>query len=87
MHASEVWVKYTSSDTEEWSKFQILKKGATASLPSPQLRKYRTPVPIKATKAADVRKIVDKYVPAEYKGFYDDIQSAGVSSETDDGDE
>ena len=57
-HATEVWVKYTASDTEEWSKFQILKKGATASLPSPRLRKYRTPAPVKATKAADVQKIV-----------------------------
>ena len=87
-HASEVWVKYTSSDTEEWSKFQILKKGATASLPSPQLRKYCTPVPLKATKATDVWKIIEKYVPAEHKGFYDVIRSVdNVSSETDEGDE
>ena len=72
-HASEVRVKYTSSDTEEWSKFHILKKGATASLPSPQLRKYRTPVPIKATEA---QKIVEKYVISEHKGFYGVIRSA-----------
>ena len=34
-HASEVWVKYTGSETEEWSKFTLLKKGARASLPPP----------------------------------------------------
>jgi len=58
-HPSEVWVKYTSSDSEEWSKFALLKRGATASLPPPALRKYHAPIPVKASKAADVQKIVE----------------------------
>ena len=63
-------------------------RGATASLPPPSLRKYHAPIPVKASKAADVQKIVERYVPAEHQGFYCVVQSAdNVSSETDDNDE
>ena len=86
-HASEVWVKYTGSETEEWSKFTLLKKGARASLPPPDDKKYDGLLPVKVSKASDLQKIVDKYVPEEHKDFYGLIQPAeNVSSDTDDSD-
>ena len=58
-HASEVWVKYTASGEEEWSTFAPLKKHARASLPPPEQNKYDGLLPVKASKAADVQRIVD----------------------------
>ena len=83
-HVSEVWVKYTGSEEEEWSKFPLLKKGATASLPPPDKKKYDSHLSVKASKASDSRKIVNKYVPDDHKSFYDIVQADdGSSSETD----
>ena len=63
--------------------FPILKKGAKASLPSTAVRKYDGVLPVKESKAADVAKIVEKYIPDEYKDFYNVYRDADVSSDTD----
>lgn len=74
-HASEVWVKYTVDEEEEWSKFQLLKSHATASLPAPTYQKYKDKIPIKANKVVDIQKMVNKYVPEECRAFYDTLSS------------
>lgn len=63
-------MKYDLTDDEEWSKFSVMK---SASLPSPAEMKYNGVVPVKATKAADVKKIVEKYVPQDFKSYYDSL--------------
>ena len=76
-HPNEVWVKYSleTPDTE-WTKFTILKRGASPELPDPaQSQKYFRPVPLKENKSRDVAKIVDKYIPANFKTYYQDILS------------
>ena len=86
-HITEVWVKY--GEEEEWTKFSILKRRATARLPTPEQTKYNDHIPVKEAKAADTKEIVDKYVPEEYKQFYDVVlpsDGPGISSDTDDGD-
>ena len=85
-------MKYTACEEEEWSKFPLLKKGASASLPPPDETKYEGHLPVKASKAADVHKIVDKYVPESHKSFYDivkadySISDDETDEETDDSD-
>ena len=56
-HITEVWVKYGE---EEWTKFSILKRRATARLPTPEQTKYNDHIPVKEAKAADIKEIVDK---------------------------
>ena len=58
-HASEVWVKYTLLDEEEWSKFPLLKARKVPSLPSSSDTKYDGAIPVKKKKANDVKKIVE----------------------------
>ena len=82
-HIFEVWVKYTVSEEEQWSKFLLLKACASASLPPPSSTKY---IPIKPNKVDDIKKIVEKYVPAEHESFYHSLLTGAVSSETDESD-
>ena len=85
-HPTEVWVKYSpeSPDTE-WKKYTILKGDASPDLPNPvSSRKYSAPVPLKENKSRDLAKIADKYVPAEFKSYYQNILSAStLASDTD----
>ena len=84
-HASQVWVKYGGED-EQWVKFDLEIKGATPTIPTEP--KYHKLYPVKLTKAADVKKLVNKYVPEEYRSFYDCIHgNEDISSETDESDD
>ena len=82
-HPTEVWVKY--SPDGEWHTFSILKRGVTPTLPQPATsQKYKELVAMKEKKAIDLKKIVEKYVPTEFKGYYEAIMpSTEASSETD----
>ena len=86
-HIWEVWVKYTVSKEEEWSKFSVPKAHASASLPSPSSTKYNSDIVIKPNKVDDIKKIIEKYVPVEHKSFYDNLLTGAVSSETDESDD
>ena len=68
-HVSEIWVKYSADEEEEWSKFAPLKVRTSTSLPAPECLKYTREIPLKANKLSDVIKIVDRYVPEPYKDF------------------
>ena len=82
-HVSEVWVKYTGSETEEWSKFSLLKKSASPSLPLSNEKKYNGLLPLKASKAADIEKIVDRYVPTQFRAFYAVTADDSISDDSD----
>ena len=84
-HAAEVWVKYTMSEEEKWRKFSILKRGAMPSLPvATKSTKYSSSVPVKPTKAADLKMLATKYVPDEFQAFYTSVLYADdVTSDTD----
>lgn len=84
-HPTQVWVKY-GAEEEEWAKFDVEKKGATATLPSKP--RYTRLLPVKPAKLRDVVKLVRKYVPSEHHPFYDALVGDDeVSSETDEGEE
>ena len=58
---------------------------ATPSLPPK--RKYDSNIPIKNAKAADIKKIVEKYVPPQFQSYYDNLWEGDASPETDESDE
>ena len=69
-HPTEVWVQYRPDG--EWRKFTILKRGG--AIPSiPLLTKYTGLLAMKENKVTDLKKIVDKYVPTEFKSYYRSI--------------
>ena len=49
----------------------------------PTVPKYANPLPIKAAKLADLKKIVHKYVPTDYNSFYDSITAINTTPEGD----
>lgn len=84
-HSTEIWVKYGNED-EEWSKFTTEKRhAAVKSLPTKL--KYVRPLPVKQSKARDVRKLAVKYAPPEYRHFFESVKGdEDVSSETEESD-
>ena len=60
-----------------------MKRNATPNLPEPaNIQKYTAAVPLKDKKIIDLKKIVDKYVPLEYKDYYAPILAPTVDSES-----
>ena len=79
-HPTEVWIRYVPEG--EWYKFSIVKRNATPHLPEPaNAKKYTAAVPLKDKKIKDLRKIVDKYVPLHYKGYYATFLDSESSSD------
>ena len=67
-HPSEVWVRHTYNVEEITQHVSFLKKRGmqnSGGIPPPLYNQY--PLPIKKEKAADVRKLVDKYIPENQK--------------------
>ena len=81
-HPDEVWIKYSYSDVEDWSRFSIQKPRSTITFPTQPIT--ITPIPIKNTKLADLKKVVDKYVPPQYHPFYQSISSSHDSGNKSD---
>jgi hypothetical protein len=66
-----------------------VKRNATPHLLEPaNAQKYTAAVPLKDKKIKDLRKIVDKYVPLDYKGYYAPFldTTTGSESSSDDAD-
>ena len=81
-HPTEVWVRRYEADGA-WYKLSILKRYATPNLPEPaNAKKYTAPVPLKDKKVIDLKKIVDKYVPPKYKGYYAPVLETAVDCES-----
>ena len=70
-HPNEVWIHYSYSMEERWSKVNLLKrrkKTQPVSLPI----KYPNRHPILLTKIQDLKKMIP-FIPDEYKQFYIDL--------------
>ena len=80
-HANEVWVKYSLNEEDAWHKFNIEKR-ACANPTLPTDLAYSGLLPLSPEKLDDIKKVVYKYVPHEFRQFYDDLISAGIP-ETD----
>ena len=78
IHENEVWVKYSLTHTDEWHKFIIEKKKSPG--PSfPTVPAYSGVLSINPNKIDDLKKIVYKFVPREFRKFYDEIIEEYVS--------
>ena len=67
-----MWVQYTPGG--EWCKFAILKRGVIATLPQPtSSQKYSGVVELKEKNVVDLKKILDKYIPTEFKSYYKNL--------------
>ena len=80
-HANEVWVKYSLNEEDAWHKFNIEKR-ACANLTLPTDLAYSGLLPLSPEKLDDIKNVVYKYVPHEFRQFYDDLISASIP-ETD----
>lgn len=79
-HPQEVWVKYSLCEEDEWHKFRIEKRGACPTFPTELA--YSALLPLTQEKVDDVKKLVYKYVPREFREFYDHLISVNLP-ETD----
>ena len=84
-HQNEVWVKYSLAAADEWHRFIVEKKKSPG--PSfPIAPCYSGILPINPNKVDDLKKIVYKFVPREFRTFYDEIieeNVAGASSQSE----
>lgn len=71
-HPQEIWVKYCSCEEGPSHKFKIEKRTASACPTFRSEQPYLAPLPLSQEKV-DVAKLVYKYVPHEFRQFYDDL--------------
>ena len=78
-----VKVKYSMSSLETPRKFVLDKAGRSVvpSLPSQPM--YTTRLPIKPAKLKDLQQLSEKYLPVEYKAFYEGLTSSTSASDSD----
>ena len=84
-HPKEVWVRCTYDVKEQPRRVCYYKKRNQEEPGSPPPLYTRNPIPIKAAKAEDVRKLVSEYLPPEHRDFYADMPVIeGESDESSD---
>ena len=87
IHTNQVWIRYTYSSEEPWSKVSLL-KGRQKKQPSKSLcfpSKYPHGRPLKPSKIDDLQKMVP-FLPVEYRQFYIDLASQPGSTNDSDSD-
>ena len=84
-HPNEVWLRYSYSTSEQWSKVNLLKErkklqpSYDANLPL----KYPNGHRIKKKKVDDLKRMIP-YLPTEHRRFYLDLEAChGESDPTD----
>ena len=85
-HLNEVWLRYSYSADECWSKVSSERKekmlpSTSVSLPI----KYPHGCSIKKNKVQDLKKVVP-FLPEEYKLFYIDLSEPSDSEDSEDSD-
>ena len=84
-HPQEVWVRYTYDVSETPCRVSFYKKSCVnyclLHLPPPLYQRY--PLPIKAAKAADLRKLATEYLPNTGKGMYIDLPAVEDKTDSD----
>ena len=84
-HPIEVWVCYTYDVKEQPRRVCYYKKRNWEELAPAPLLYSQYPIPIKAAKAEDVLKLVNEYLPHDYRHFYAEIPVIeGESDESSD---
>ena len=79
-HPDEVWIKY-SFCADDWHKFSLCKRGISAeSLTFPSEPAYPTLPLLNSAKVDDLKKIVYKFVPREFRDFFNIIAENTVDS-------
>ena len=86
-HPKEVWIKYSLMEND-WHKFPLEKKGVSKdNITFSSTPAYQGGVAIDSAKVDDLKKIVYKFVPREFRDFYNAIISDNIlestSSQTD----
>ena len=74
-HPQQVWVRYTYNPSETPRKVSFYKKSRVnycLQYPPPPLYEYY-PLPIKAAKAADLKKLAVQYLPSSARDMYIDL--------------
>ena len=87
-HPNEVWLRYTYSTEETWSKVSLL-KGRKKTQPKVDIAlkcKYPHGHPIKSKKVADLQNMIP-YLPNEYRQFYRDLTFLPTTEDTNEDDE
>ena len=77
-HKEEVWIRYSLSPEAEWHKFPLEKK-KVGEISFPTEPVYTEPLQIGSPKVDDLKKIVYKFVPREFRNFYDTIISENTT--------
>ena len=75
-HKDEVLVKYSLSPADDWHKFIMESPGPSF----PEIPAYSGVLPLNQSKVDDLKKIVYKFVPREFRPFYDAIIEENISS-------
>lgn len=66
-HPDHIWLKTSHDPSQLWQKVAIKLKAPLTSLP-PTL--YTSPIPLKAAKVEDLKKIAEKHLPEPQRSFY-----------------
>ena len=77
-HKEEVWIRYSLSPEAEWHKFPLEKK-KVREISFPTEPVYTEPLQICSPKVDDLKKIVYKFVPREFRNLYDTIISENTT--------
>ena len=77
-HKNQDWIKYSLSAQEEWHKFTTEKRKSRGPLTFPTEPSYSELLPLSPARVDDIKKVVYKYVPREFRQFYDDIIAASL---------
>ena len=86
-HPRKVWVRYTYDVRETPRVVYYFKKNNRLELDeSPPLLYSQYPIPIKKAKAEDLQKLVQQYVPCEYRSFYAELPQSKDDPSSDDED-
>ena len=75
----EILMKKTMSSLESPLVFTLTKSGATATLPSKPL--YGSKLPINPNKLKDITNLANKYLPTQYRNFYNTLTASNASED------
>ena len=70
--------KYSLSDEASWHKFALEKKSFSGGVTFPSEPAYPSTLEINSSKVDDLKKIVYRFIPREFREFYDSVISANT---------
>ena len=79
---TDIFLKYTLNDSEEWKIMSIARRGAQPKPPITLEQKYTGPVEIDEKKLNDLKRLTT-YIPRPYHGFYESLMSKPHEGDSD----